>query len=90
MNIGFLSWFILMPYFIYKILPGASQLVKSLELVGQFDAYQDAKQSVKQLRIEQAQSDEVTYKIVFAENSLEAEELLQERREAPILQEWEK
>ena len=79
-----------MPYFVYKVLPGASQLVKNLEREGQFDVYQDAKQSVRQLRVDQPQGDEATYKIVFAESSLEAEQLLQEQREAPILQEWEK
>ena len=77
-------------YFVYKIGQGPSDLVKSLSKVDQFERYKDAKQRVKQLRLEQPSGEAVLYKIIFAESELQAEELLQEKREAPIVEEWEK
>jgi hypothetical protein len=34
--------------------------------------------------------DQHEWKMLFAESELQAEELLQEKREAPVLMEWEK
>ena len=79
-----------MPYFVYKILPSVGNLVKNLELQETHENYKDAKKSVKQMRIDQAADDQSTFKVMFAENELEAEEKLMEHREEQILREWEK
>lgn len=77
-----------MPYYVYKISPGVTPLVKNLQSVEEFASYAEAKKLVRELRGDSA--DDVQVKIVFADNKLQAEELLQEKRDKPILQEWEK
>lgn len=79
-----------MPYYLYKIstLEGID-LVKKLELLDRFDVFKEAKVRAKELRAE-APSDEYTYKVMFAENQLSAEEQLLEKREAPVLMEHER
>ena len=79
-----------MPYYLYKIstLEGID-LVKNLELVNQFDLFKEAKTLVKKLRSEQ-EDERSTYKLMFAENQLLAEEQLLEKREKPILMEYER
>jgi hypothetical protein len=77
-------------YFIYKIEAGANDIVKSLTKLNQFDKFRDAKQEVKRLRREQSSDDAALFKVIFAENELQAEEMLQEKREAPVVLEWEK
>ena len=79
-----------MPYYVYKILPSVGNLVKNLELQDSFENYKDAKTMVKQKRVEQAPDDQATFKVMFAETELEAEEKLMEHREEPIVREWEK
>ena len=81
-----------MPYFVYKISPGPTDLIKNLDLMDTFEKYKDAKNYSKEKRIEldiSSQSAE-EIKMILAENELEAEEKLLEKREKPILQEWEK
>ncbi|MEJ2143023.1 MAG: hypothetical protein P8Y24_11840 [Gammaproteobacteria bacterium] len=70
-----------MPYYVYKILPSVGNLVKNLELQDSF---------VKQKRIDQAADDQATFKVMFAETELEAEEKLMEHREETVVREWEK
>ncbi|HEB54727.1 MAG TPA: hypothetical protein ENI98_00195 [Gammaproteobacteria bacterium] len=79
-----------MPYFIYKIKPGISELVKNLEMLQEFEIYKEAKNFAKEQRDQLSSGDETVYKIIFADNALRAEEQLMEKREAPIIQEWEK
>lgn len=79
-----------MPYFVFKIVPSVGNLVKNLELLGTYDEYKPAKQFLKQQRIEQEKDDTGTFKVMFAETLLEAEEKLQEHREETIVREWEK
>jgi len=79
-----------MPYYVYLIKPGVTNLVKGLEKVAEFENFKEAKIFVKDKRSGQDGEEPVTYKIIFAENVLEAEERLSEQREAPILREWEK
>lgn len=79
-----------MPYYVYMIKPGVTNLVKDLEKIDDFDSFKEAKNFVKEKRAGQDNSNPVTYKIIFADNPLQAEERLQEQREAPILREWEK
>jgi len=79
-----------MPYYVYKILPGPTRLVSTLEKLVQFDSFKDAKKHARDLRTELSGNDKVQIKVTFAETELEAEEQLMEKREAPILREWEK
>ena len=79
-----------MPYFVYKIEPAISDLVKNLEMLADFEAYKEAKNFVKGERNKLSADDKTIYKIIFADNALQAEEQLMEKREAPIVQEWEK
>ncbi len=79
-----------MPYYVYKILPGPTRLVSTLEKLEQFDSFKDAKKHARDLRAELSGNDKVQIKVTFAETELEAEEQLMEKREAPILREWEK
>ncbi|MBN4080249.1 hypothetical protein JYT31_01155 [Beggiatoa alba] len=79
-----------MPYFLYKILPSVSTLVKNIEQLGEYKIYKEAKQEVKKLRVELEKDSEVTYRIIFADNVLVAEERLHEKREETVVKEWEK
>jgi hypothetical protein len=79
-----------MPYYIYKITPGPTQLTKTLEKLEQHDAFKVAKQRAREMRAAMSDSDAYTVKVMFADNELDAEEKLLEKREQPILREWEK
>ncbi|VAW83456.1 hypothetical protein MNBD_GAMMA14-2586 [hydrothermal vent metagenome] len=79
-----------MPYYVYKILPGPTRLVSTLEKLEQFDSFKEAKKHARDLRAKLSGNDKVQIKVTFAETELEAEEQLMEKREAPILREWEK
>ena len=79
-----------MPYYLYKIsTPEGIDLIKNLELVNQFDLFKEAKTLAKKLRSEQDDESSI-YKVMFAENQLLAEEQLLEKREKPILMEYER
>ncbi|MDH3629570.1 MAG: hypothetical protein OER98_00505 [Gammaproteobacteria bacterium] len=79
-----------MPYYLFKISShGNIDLVKDLELVEVFDAFRDAKIEAKKLRAEQADNS-FSYKVMFADNQLSAEEQLLEKREKPVLMEHER
>ncbi len=78
-----------MPYFIYKIDPQAFELIKSVEFISQFDKFKEARNQAHDLR-EEAANTKAEYKVVFAENRLDAEEKLLEKRDKPILMEHEK
>jgi len=79
-----------MPYFVYKIAPGISKIVKNIEPLDEFEKFKDAKNFAKEKRQQDNAEDANTYKVIFAENSIDAEEKLQEQREETILREWEK
>ncbi len=79
-----------MPYFIYKIKAGPTALVKNLQKLAEHEEYKVAQDEVRGLRAALPAGDTSTYKVIFAPNALAAEEQLMERREAPILREWEK
>ena len=79
-----------MPYYVYKINVGELALVKHLEKLQEFDKFNDAKDFARQIRTELQEKDTTQIKVMFAPNELEAEEKLQEKRDAPILREWEK
>lgn len=77
-------------YYIYKINQIPGSMVKNLHKVDQFESYKEAKKQVSALRNNKAGDELALYKIIFAENELDAEEKLQEKREEQIIQEWEK
>jgi len=79
-----------MPYFIFQVNPTPGSVVKKLALINKFDSYRQAKSSIHELRDTVKPQGEQEWKMVFAESELQAEELLQEKREAPVLMEWEK
>ena len=79
-----------MPYYLFKISASDKlDLVKNLELLQAFDAFKAAKDEAKKQRAEQP-LDGVTYKVMFAENQLDAEEKLLEKRDKPVLMEYER
>lgn len=79
-----------MPYFIYKINAGPTALVKNLQQLAKHEEYKLAKKEVSKLRAAQQAGDKATFKVIFADNALAAEEQLLEHREASIVREWEK
>ena len=79
-----------MPYFVYRIAPGVSKIVKNIVALENFEKFKDAKNFTKEKRQQENTDEGNTYKIIFAENSLAAEEKLQEQREESIVREWEK
>ncbi len=79
-----------MPYYVFKITPGPSEMIKNLELQQEFDAYSEAKAFTRSMRTQLEPDNNIIIKVIFAASQLEAEERLQEHREAPILREWEK
>ena len=79
-----------MPYYVFRISDSAGGFVKQLDLLEKFDGFREAKQYAKQQRMAMAAGDNSTIKVMFAENQLSAEEQLQEKREQPIVMEWEK
>jgi hypothetical protein len=79
-----------MPYYLFQISStDGIDLVKKLELIDQFEAFRDAKTRAKKLRAETTVPQAVVYKIMFADNLLQAEEQLLEKREKPTLMEHE-
>lgn len=79
-----------MPYYIYKITPGPTDLIKSLEKLEQHEAFKDAKLRAREMRAALDNNDPHIIKVMFADTELDAEEKLMEKREQPILREWEK
>lgn len=79
-----------MPYYIYRITPGPTNLTKSLEKLEQHDSFKEAKQRARALRADMDAADGAIIKVMFADTELSAEEQLMEKREQPILREWEK
>ncbi len=81
-----------MPYYVYKITPGPTDLVKTLDQLNEFEKFRDAKGFAKSYRAEHdiLPGGGVEVKIIFADNALDAEEKLLEKREQPVLMEWER
>jgi len=79
-----------MPYFIYKITSGSAGAIKDLECLDNFETFKQAKNYVREKRLDYENDDRVMLKMVFSENEFEAEQRLSAPRDAPILREWEK
>lgn len=72
-----------MPYYIYKVFDFP---MKRLEKIEQHDVYKNGADRSKLLRKELALTEQCNVKMIFAENELQAEELLMQVREpAPEL-----
>jgi len=79
-----------MPYYVFKISElGDHDLIKHLELLQVCDAFKPAQNEARKLRAEQSQ-EAVNYKVMFAESQLAAEEILLEKRDKPVLMEYER
>lgn len=66
-----------MPYFVYKIRPPFRQLEK----VDAFPTFKEAGAFAKSVRAGMTAADNYTVKVIFAENELQAEDLLNQVRE---------
>ncbi len=78
-----------MPYYIFDIEQASNAIVRKLTLLAAYKDYREAKVEVRKLRASHAPKTR-EFKIIFAESELQAEELLQEKREEPVLMEGEK
>jgi hypothetical protein len=67
-----------MPYYLYKVRQSPVLQLSKLE---QHDAFRDASARAKELRRDMALTDGSMVKVIFAENELEAEDMLSQVRE---------
>ncbi len=79
-----------MPYYVYKIESAELAILKQLELIGEYEKFQEAKKFARGIRSEQSEGDDAEIKVMFADNQLAAEEMLMEKRDKPIVMEHEK
>jgi hypothetical protein len=68
-----------MPYFLYRITPQGP--IRTLAHLDQFDAFKPASDEAKRLRRELDLTPGEQVKVIFAENQLQAEDLLSQVRE---------
>ncbi len=79
-----------MPYYLYKLSKSDGiGLIKNLVLVDEFQKFKDTKLKAKALRAECEPDSAFSYKVIFADNQLMAEEQLLEKRNKPNLMEHE-
>jgi hypothetical protein len=67
-----------MPYFVYKIF---EKPIRHLEMLEQHDAFREASNRAKQMRVELPGDANYTIKVIFAETELHAEDLLNQLRD---------
>ena len=80
-----------MPYYVFKMSsPAGMSLVKNLELIKEFEVFKQARNFARDERARLGDGEDITIKIMFAENQLLAEEQLMEHRDKPIIMEHEK
>jgi hypothetical protein len=68
-----------MPYYLYRVTPIGA--LKQLEKLTQFDIFKDASTEAKHLRKQADLPAGALVKVIFAENELQAEDLLNQVRE---------
>ena len=78
-----------MPYFVFKITQ-PTPIVKNLNFQQEFENFKEAKTFARDLRAELPLNGGITVKMIHAVNQLQAEEILQEKREETVTKEWEK
>ncbi len=80
-----------MPYYVFKMSsPEGMELVKNLELIGDYESFREAKNFAKEQRAGLDKDDTSAIKVMFADNQLLAEEQLLAYREKPVVMEHEK
>ena len=79
-----------MPYYIYIVTSHDTASTRSVELVRKYENFKLAKTEVRRMRSEEQLKENQTYKIIFADDTGQAEQRLTEFREEPIAKEWEK
>jgi len=79
-----------MPYYIYIVTSHKTASTKSVKLVTEYENFKLAKTEVRRLRSEEQLQERETYKIIFADDTAQAEQRLSEFREESIAREWEK
>ena len=67
-----------MPYYVYEVV---EQPIRQLTKLAQFPSFKESSAEAKRLRAER----ERNVKVIFAANELEAEDLLSQVRQAPLL-----
>lgn len=67
-----------MPYFVFKV---TTFPFKQYELAGQFDSFKEASAHAKERRKSISPEDKHSIKVMFGENQLQAEDLLNQERE---------
>lgn len=67
-----------MPYYLYKV---QQSPILQLTKIEQHDAFRDASARAKELRREMAMADGSLVKVIYAENELDAEDILSQVRE---------
>lgn len=78
-----------MPYFVFQV-EGADPASRDISFLQVFENYRDARKRAREERARRSDAGPEAVRVVFAESRDLAEGLLRQRREAPILQEWEK
>ena len=78
-----------MHYYVFKITE-PTPIVKNCEFLDKFEIFKEAKMYARNLRAELPLDGFESIKMVHAANQLQAEELLQEKREKTVVMEWEK
>jgi hypothetical protein len=79
-----------MPYYIYIVTSHDTSSTRSVELVREYENFKLAKTEVRRMRSEEQLEENQAYKIIFADDTAQAEQRLTEFREEPIAREWEK
>jgi hypothetical protein len=79
-----------MPYYIYIVTSHDTASTRSVELVREYANFKLAKTEVRRMRSEEQLEENQAYKIIFADDTAQAEQRLTEFREEPIAREWEK
>lgn len=67
-----------MPYYVFKV---TTFPFRQFDLAGQFDAFKEASAHAKTLRQALAVDDKTSIKVMFGENQLQAEDVLNQERE---------
>ncbi|MDX1810341.1 MAG: hypothetical protein R3240_00215 [Gammaproteobacteria bacterium] len=73
-----------MPYFVYKYENTDLGKLKEMKLLSAFEAFREASKFAKSQRADQTADDVEIIKVIFANNQLEAETLLREKREPQL------
>jgi hypothetical protein len=67
-----------MPYYVFKV---TTFPFKQFDLAAQFDTFKEASAHAKELRKAIAAEDKAAVKVMFGENQLQAEDILNQERE---------